>query len=164
MKTMLGWYSGPLAFEIPSRLIEILPNVKLKLAVLKDPEITADKERLWEASGERGCNELHVKSFPLQMRELLGRGGAVPVARGAWVHRRPPLIVLVWIKAALQTPRRRVLPGPLAGIWSITNTMKIFKGDVLKSVLANTCPGPYLLWAITHNPWSALYYTAHWAR
>lgn len=33
----------PLAFEIPSRLIEILPNVKLKLAILRDPEITADK-------------------------------------------------------------------------------------------------------------------------
>lgn len=112
MKTMLGWYSGPLAFEIPSRLIEILPNVKLKLAVLKDPEITADKERLWEASGERGCNELHVKSFPLQMRELPGRGGAVPVARGAWVHRRPPLIVLVWIKAALQNTSETCAPGP----------------------------------------------------
>lgn len=35
--------SPPLAFEIPSRLIEILPNVKLKLAILRDPEITADK-------------------------------------------------------------------------------------------------------------------------
>lgn len=33
----------PLAFEIRSRLIEILPNVKLKLVILRDPEITADK-------------------------------------------------------------------------------------------------------------------------
>lgn len=60
-----------------SRLIEILPNVKLKLAVLKDPEITRDKELHWEVNGERGCNELHVKSFPLQMRGALRRGGTL---------------------------------------------------------------------------------------
>lgn len=122
MRTMLGWYSGPLSFEIPSRLIEILPNVKLKLAVLKDPEIRADKEWLWEVSGRRGCNELHVKSFPLQMRELLRRGeekGMVPVWGVHRVCRRPLLLFLRGYKQHYQHLRDWSVPSTLSGIPSI---------------------------------------------
>lgn len=121
----------PFAFEIPSRFIEILTNVKLKLAVLRDPEITPDKEPHWEANSKRGCNEVDVKSFPPRMREVPRREGTVPAARVP----SSSLIVLVWIKAALRTPQRlECSVGLLGAFIGNNNTVKIF--EVMRLICA----------------------------